>query len=417
MEAGRALGEAAFTFAPSFPAILCPDGQEVCGMQDQVAALERQHWLASRHRLEAATADPALRRQARRMLWEVCQVLHDRDAALAHLQAAIDEDPLFTQPSETGRTARRSVLVLAVPGDFQANLPLDRLFDDSTALHTLWLRDPEAILRDPAGAVPAHLPPVDCVFIAIAEDAHHGAALLAADVLAKAIGRPVINRGGRIAGLSRTGTAALLRDLPDAVVPSHHLVERGERSPVAFPIIIRPLGSHAGQKLERVADDADLDRYYAAHEGVHRFTVAPFVDYRSEDGSWRKYRVIFVDGVAYPLHLAIHDDWAVWYYNAGMLGCEVKQAEERRFLKGLATAFPSRAVSALQAVGRRIALDYFGLDCSVMPDGQLLVFEVETGMIVHERAGQGFGGTDDPSFRIRQALERLIDRRCDKLVS
>lgn len=383
-------------------------------MQDQAAALERQHWLDSRLRLEAAADAPVLRRQAHRMLWEVCQVLQDRDAALAHLQAAIDEDPLFTRPGANLAAAQRSVLVLAVPGDFQANLPLDRLFDDNTALHTLWLSDPAAILRDPAAAIPAQLPPTDCVFIAIAEDSRHGEALLAADALARAIGRPVINRGDRIAKLSRAGTAALLRGLPDAVVPSHHLVEHGERLPVAYPVIIRPLGSHAGQQLERISDDIGLDRYYAAHEDVRRFTVAPFVDYRSEDGWWRKYRVIFVDGAPYPLHLAIHDDWAVWYYNAGMLGCTAKQSEERRFLGSLQAAFPSRAVSALQEVGRRVGLDYFGLDCSVMPDGRLLVFEIETGMIVHERSGQGLQAHEDPSFRIRRAVEELIDRRCDK---
>ena len=60
-------------------------------MQDQ-GSLERQHWLESRQRLEAAVGDPVLRRQAHRLLWEICQVLHDRDAALAHLQAAIATD-------------------------------------------------------------------------------------------------------------------------------------------------------------------------------------------------------------------------------------------------------------------------------------------------------------------------------------
>jgi hypothetical protein len=293
-------------------------------MQDQAAVLEREEWLGARRHLEAAIADPALRRQAHRLLWEICQALHDRNAALAHLQAAIDEDPLFIRPRGTGPVPDRSVLVLATPGDFQANLPLEHLFDDSTALHTLWLKDAEMILRDPVRAIPPHLPPVDCVFIAVAEDARHGTALRAADALAAAIGKPTINQGGRIVGLSRAGTAALLRGLPDAVVPSHYRIGCGEAAPIPFPIIIRPLGSHAGQKLERLADTAELERYYAQNEGVRWFTVAPFVNYRSADGFWRKYRVIFVDGVPYPLHLAIHDDSAVWYYNAGMQRCESK---------------------------------------------------------------------------------------------
>ena len=381
-------------------------------MHDQAADIqvaERECWQGSRTLLEAATADPVLRRQAHRLLWETCQALHDPDAAMAHLVAAIGEDPLFTRQPGGGRVPARSVLMLAVPGGFQANLPLDRLFDDGTALHTLWLSDPQAVLRDPQGAIPDHLPPIDCVFIAIAEDDRHADALRAADALADAIGAPVINRGQRIARLSRANTAGLLCGLPDAVVPSHRVIRHGDISPIAFPIIIRPLGSHAGEGLRRLADAAELEAHHAAHATTPWFTVAPFVDYRSGDGAWRKYRVIFVDGVAYPLHLAIHDDWAVWYYNAGMHESAAKRTEERRFLDDLRAAFPEPAAAALRGLSGRVGLDYFGLDCSVMPDGRLLVFEIETGMIVHDRGG-GTPAHPDPGVRIRQAVERLIDR-------
>ncbi len=381
-------------------------------MQDQAAALEKAHWQQSRLRLEGAVADPVLRRQAHRMLWEICQFLGDRDAAVAHLRAAIDEDPLFTRPQATPRPHARSVLVLAVPGDFQANLPLDRLFDDSTLLHTLWLADPDAILRDPAAAIPSRLPRIDAIFIAVAQDAGHGTALRAADALAAAIGLPTINHGERINRLSRAGTALLLHGLPGAIVPGHHEVGHGDILPIAFPVIIRPLGSHAGQKLQRLATADELGAYYAAHTTIPRFTVAPFVDYRSEDGLWRKYRVIFVDGAAYPLHLAIHDDWAIWYYNARMQDCTIKQAEERRFLADLRTAVPPPALLALRQLAQRVGLDYFGLDCGIMPDGRLLVFEVETGMIVHDRTpDHAAPAHPDPSLRIRHAVERLIEHR------
>ena len=369
-------------------------------MSDQMTA----EWQDARCRLERATADPTLRRHANRLLWDLCQFLRDRDAALSHLNAAIAEDPLFTRPHLAEAPPRRSVLMLAAPGDYQTNLPLDRLFDESTLLHTLWIADPDAVLRDPAAAIPRDMPAVDAVFIAIAEDQRSGDMLRAADALAAVLSLPTINCGARIARLSRAGTAHLLERLIDGVVPSHHLVPHGEPSPIALPVIIRPLGSHAGEKLHCVRSAAELDAYYAQHRGVRVFTIAPFVDYRSADGLWRKYRVIFVDGVAYPLHLAIHDDWAVWYYNAQMQACPRKQAEEQRFLDDLAGAMPARAVRALGEIARRVWLDYFGLDCSVLPDGRLLVFEVETGMIVQNGSGTA-------SARIRQATERLIECR------
>ncbi len=381
-------------------------------MQDLAAEQERRHWRESRARLELATSQPALRRQAHRLLWELCQVLGEPDQALAHLRAAIAEDPLFRDARPHPAPSQRSVLMLAVPGDFQCNLPLDRLFDERTALHTLWIADADAVLRDPAGAVPRHLPPVDCVFIAVAEDARHRPALLAADALAAALGKPTINRGARIAVLSRSGTAKLLRDAADMVVPSHHQVAHGAALPIGFPAIIRPLGSHAGRGLARVVDAAELAGYYAAHRGVPMFTAAPFHDYRSADGRWRKYRVIFVDGVPYPLHLAIHDDWAVWYYNARMHRCAARQEEECRFLGDMRSFLPEPATRALGRLPGLVGLDYFGLDCAVLRDGRLLVFEVETGMIVHDRGGgRAFGAGQGPCRRLRGAGGRGVDRR------
>jgi hypothetical protein len=69
-------------------------------------------------------------------------------------------------------------------------------------------------------------------------------------------------------------------------------------------------------------------------------------------------------------------------------------------------------MAALAGIAERVGLDYFGLDCGLMPDGRLVVFEVETGMIVHDR---------DPADlypykklfvpRIFRAVERMIDGR------
>ena len=373
-------------------------------MPGAMAEADEIAWSDQRRSLEQATADPTLRRQAHRLLWDFCQFLRDPEAAMWHLRQAIAEDPLFSRPHLAPSPPVRSVLILAAPGDYQSNLPLERLFDETTLLHTLWIADAGAMLRDPRAAIPAELPRVDCVFIAIAEDERHGTVLRAADALAEAIGRPVLNHGGRIAACSRAGTSRLLGEMPDAVVPSHHLLGHGDTPPIDFPVIIRPLGSHAGDRLRRVDHRDDLLDYYASHATAPRFTVAPFIDYRSPDGFWRKYRIIFVDGVAYPLHLAIHDDWAVWYYNAHMQACPDKQREERRFLADIASVMPERCLAALRHVAQCVGLDYFGLDCGVMPDGRLVVFEIETGMIVQNGSGEA-------AARIRKAVEHLVDAK------
>ena len=370
-----------------------------------------EDWVSAYHVLQQATQDSTDRRCAHYMLWEVCQALGHRDVALAHLNAVLETSPVTSRFSAN---PDRRVLVLAVPGDFQANLPLGALLStDGTQLHTLWLSNPQAIINDPSSAFGKDRPQFDCVFIAIAEDTRHLAALQAADCLAASLGVPVINRAARIAAVSRVGVAERLRDLPHAIVPTPVLLDRSALTcgdDLPFPIIVRPVGAHAGQGLARLETQVELLAYLERAAEGH-FFVAPFIDYRSSDGFWRKYRIIFVDGRPLPYHLAIHSDWAVWYYNARMDLDAWKRAEEASFVADIETAFPESAMVALRCLADRIGLDYFGLDCSVMPDGRLLVFEVETGMLVHS--------WDPPALypykqacadAIRDATEAMIDR-------
>lgn len=364
-------------------------------------------YAASRRRLEAALDDPALRTAAHYLLWEVCQACGDPIAALDHLHQAIRRDPLQTREIP-GAVPVRSVLALATPGDFQANLPLSLLLDGSTRLHTLWITGDET-------APPPVLPPIDTVFVGIGEDRRHAAALRAADALARAIGRPTINSGARIASLSRDGVCRLLDGMPDMVVPAQRAIDRArlrsERPPC--PFIIRPRASHAGLGLARIDDEAGLDQYLDDCAGTQTFYVAPFVDFRSQDGLFRKYRIVFVDRRPYPVHLAIHDDWAIWYYNAQMQRSAWKRDEEAGFLSDLSGALGARATRALHALGQRIDLDYVGLDCAVLPDGRLLVFEVETGMLVHDSDPPDLFAYKKPAVaRIVDAVNTLLDRAC-----
>ena len=366
----------------------------------------------ARQQLEAALDDPFLATEAHYLLWEVCQACGDRDGALTHLRAAMKRNPLRTRVGSA--TTMRSVLALATPGDFQANLPIAMLLDQSTMLHTLWLADPQEIERDPRAAIPPDLPPIDCVFITIAEDAQAAPALRAADLLAQELGVPIINNGRRIERLSRTGAALLLEDIVDAVVPLQQEASRAGLglTPPAAPFVIRPRGRHAGDGLALIRDVAALGDYLARDAGPDAFFVAPFIDYRSQDGLYRKLRVVFVAGVPYPLHMAIHEDWAVWYYNAHMEQQPWKGREEQRFLDDMASAVGDQAMAALHEIGRRVDLDYFGLDCAVMPDGRLLVFEVETGMIVHDDTSPRTAARgESAAVRILRAVEQMIDAR------
>jgi hypothetical protein len=92
------------------------------------------------------------------------------------------------------------------------------------------------------------------------------------DGLLRSWPRPVVNAPDRIARLTRDGTWALLRSAPGVTVPINARVDRTTMERIAggdtplgavlagqsFPIIARPLDSHAGEGLEKLDDPAAL---------------------------------------------------------------------------------------------------------------------------------------------------------------
>jgi hypothetical protein len=152
----------------------------------------------------------------------------------------------------------------------------------------------------------------------------------------------------------------------------------GER----FPVIVRPVDSHAGDGLAKV-NDAQLLHAYLETRAEQLFYVAPFIDYRGDDGRYRKYRIVFIAGLPFLVHLAISDSWMVHYLNAGMHEDADKRAEEAECMIGFDENFGLRHSAALAQIAAQVPLDYFAIDCAELRDGRLLLFEAGTGMIVH----------------------------------
>jgi glutathione synthase/RimK-type ligase-like ATP-grasp enzyme len=154
-------------------------------------------------------------------------------------------------------------------------------------------------------------------------------------------------------------------------------------SELRFPIIVRPRGSHAGVGLAKVDDRAAIARYLAERE-EQEFFVSRFVDYANDDdGLFRKYRIVFIDGRPYACHMAIADRWDIWYLNAGMSDSAAKRLEEETFMRTFDIGFARRHQTALTAMADRIGLDYFTIDCAENKRGELLIFEADNTAVVH----------------------------------
>jgi glutathione synthase/RimK-type ligase-like ATP-grasp enzyme len=268
------------------------------------------------------------------------------------------------------------VLALLAPGDFMANTPVEFLLEGADVnLDFLYVREEADLL---------HPPPHDIAFVAVAESRANQKILALIDEAAPHWPCPMRNDPAAIARLTRDGAWRLLSEIEGVAFPENRRLSRealaAETGP--FPIIVRPVDSHAGEELEKIESQGALAAYLRAH-WMDEFYVAPFVDYAGADGKYRKIRFAMVGGEALPIHYAVSSRWMVHYLNADMLNNADHRAEEENFLREF-SAFAARHAKALDGLQRRLGLDYFQVDCAESADGRLLIFEIGTAMIAHD---------------------------------
>ncbi len=132
-------------------------------------------------------------------------------------------------------------------------------------------------------------------------------------------------------------------------------------------------------------------------------------------GTFESTAGIFVDREPFAYHLAISSQWMVHYFSAEMTAAPWKIDEERRFLEDSRAALGERAMNAIAAIGRRLDLDYAGIDYTVLADGRVLVFEANATMLVHRETNDGVLAHKNVFVqRIVDAFERLQAARTSK---
>jgi hypothetical protein len=318
----------------------------------------------------------------------MAQLLGDKKAGLAILHEVLKSHQLFRTRCDAPEV-RLKVLALAAETDLGSNTPIEFLLEGAAIeLTTLYLL-PGVELPDP-------LPDHDIAIVIASDSEDCRAALDKIDAVSARWPRPLLNPPKLIANLDRDKLHRLLQGIEGLEIPATHAVERehllqatrssdaldGIAPGLAFPIIIRPRGSHAGVGLAKVDDAGAIARYLVERQEA-AFFVSRFVDYSGEDGLFRKYRIALVDGRAYAGHMAIADRWDIWYLNAYMSASAAKRLEEATFMQTFDIGFGRRHRSALEALVQRIGLDYFTIDCAETKDGSLLIFEADNTAVVH----------------------------------
>lgn len=256
----------------------------------------------------------------------------------------------------------------------------------------------------------------DAVFNTVGDADRDGGQLAAVARLCEALGKPVINPPDKLASTSRAEAQALFAGVADLIVPSVRRASAAALAalPITRPILARPVGDHGGENLARLRDEADKTAYLAGAP-AERLFLTDFHDFRSADGAWRKYRLIFVDRQVFPYHVAVGDDWLVHYWRADTGRSAAKQAEEEAFFEDWRGVFGPRAAAAVEAVAQRLDLDYGGVDCALTQDGRLLLFEANACILLHlDETRRDFPYKHRHVPKIRQAFTDMVLRRAGR---
>ena len=346
----------------------------------------------------------------------VLQLMGQRECGLSLQALALELQQVYRLRSPGNPTGIRLLSFLS-PGDLAENNAVEFLVEGSDI--TLYM-----LYVNPDKPLPAALPEHDLAMVAVAESDRNRPLLRHIEKLVKTWPRPVLCASERIARLSRDGACRLLRSAPGTVVPLTARVDRGTlggigRAELAvttlvpdgdFPIIVRPVDSQKGIGLMKLDRPCAIQDYLKTRPESD-FYVARYVDYRGQDGRFRKYRIVLIDGRPYLCHVAIAENWMVHYLSAGMVESVEKRAEEAQSFANFDDGFARRHRNALRAIAERLELEYVGIDCGETAEGELLIFEVDSGMTVHAMDPVDIFAYKQPQMRkvFRAFRQMLID--------
>ena len=245
----------------------------------------------------------------------------------------------------------------------------------------------------------------DCVLNLVSEPDRSPDTLEALSLLLRGYQGRVINRPEAVLRTTREEVAEILAGIPGLLVPRVHRFRGGDPNAalaavaaagLVFPLIVRQTATHRGRTMVLVEDE---DQFRSAVSEQQEYFAIEFVDYRSADGLYRKYRTWSFGGRQVFRHLAVTEHWIVHVTpgNELMIDRPDLLEEEMRLMKRPEGAFPDPVHAIIAEIGERLALDCFGVDFGFHPDGRMVLFEANAAMSY-------FPMVPNPRFEFRRAL-------------
>lgn len=222
----------------------------------------------------------------------------------------------------------------------------------------------------------------------ITEPEHNGRVLDNLRKLLRGQRGKVVNRPEAVLRSTRDQVARRLAGIDGLVVPKvirlrdvspQAAAKALDRSGLTYPLILRESGTHTGKIISLVEDASALAD---ALPSRGEFIATEFVDFRSDDGLYRKFRVFFIGGRMVFRHMLVSENWNVHASTRSgyMTDRQHLVDEEAARFAQPDGGFPETVLAALRTIRNRMELDYFGIDFALLPNGEVLLFEANATM-------------------------------------
>jgi len=261
--------------------------------------------------------------------------------------------------------------------------------------------------------------PPAVIFNQIADPDTHRGALERCVELCDQVGTRVINHPQNVLQTSRDQVSQTLQGIPGVIVPRtqrfqprspDEVFSRAAAEGFELPFITRVAGLHGGVSMIKVDSRDDTAALHALPFDGRDFYLTEFIDYRSKDGLYRKTRIAMVDGVPLIRHHLIDSNWMV---HASALALMDQRPALMDEANGVLTNFDRALRPAIEdrlfEINRRLGLDYFGIDCHVNEQGDILIFEANANMNILYNSRKDY---EQCVGVIKNHILAMIDDRC-----
>jgi len=370
-------------------------------IEDRELEAAREHYETA---LRLTAADHA---KAHQGLATVLLNLGETEAAARHREQGFRNYAVIAQPYCGKNDPIRVIVLISAMG---GNVPTHSFLDDRFFQITMIVSE----YFDLAEPLPDH----DMVFNAVGDVEICSEALAAATRIAAKSSAPIINPPAAVIPTSRAANAQRLQGIPGLIAPKIVTLPRGEvtaenltRQGFVFPLLMRRPGFHGGEHFVQV-DSADQLGLHLDSLPGDDITVIQYIDVRSADGKWRKYRAMMIDDEIFPLHAAVSRNWKIHYFSADMRDNADHRQEDADFLNDMPKVLGPRAMAALKQIQTTLELDYAGIDFGLTPDGDVVLFETNATMVVNPPdPDELWDYRRPPVKRILDAVRRIFLKR------